>query len=281
MKALSIRQPWAELIVRGLQDVENRTWRAHHRGPLLIHATQGADEAWYGDFGIPEDAPRGALVGVVDVINCTRQRTNPWHGAGNWGFYLGNPRRFPRPIPSAGTLGLYDVPGRKVSRAVAAARADRQHPLDVSLVSLAPPSRRLTMFSWGYEGWGNATRQLVRSFDLAEAYRRHTPPIFVDIRMSRSVRAVGFRDHTFGCLGTSVTDGSALSATRPSSVPGETKAVFNVPTRYTSWWTLRSMLHANAAGSSSSAAVAAPSRREDVTDSTWRSSSAGWPLSGV
>ena len=38
MKALSIRQPWAELIVAGLKDIENRTWRTDYRGPVLIHA---------------------------------------------------------------------------------------------------------------------------------------------------------------------------------------------------------------------------------------------------
>ena len=38
LPALSIRQPWAELIVRGHKDVENRTWRHSYRGPVLIHA---------------------------------------------------------------------------------------------------------------------------------------------------------------------------------------------------------------------------------------------------
>ena len=54
MKALSIRQPWAWLIVRPdltdpaeraaafaageIKDVENRTWGTKHRGPFLIHA---------------------------------------------------------------------------------------------------------------------------------------------------------------------------------------------------------------------------------------------------
>lgn len=197
MKALSIRQPWAELVLRGLKDVENRSWRTHHRGPLLIHASQGADEPWYGDFGIPEDAPRGALVGVVDVIDCMRQRTSPWHSRGSWGFYLAKPRRLPRPVPWKASLGLFDVPDRRVRRALVAARADRRPSLDASLIVPPPPPRTLTMFSWGYEGWGNATRQLVRSFDLAEAYREHVPPIFVDIRLSRSVRAAGFRDDAF------------------------------------------------------------------------------------
>ncbi|HYH96394.1 hypothetical protein [Hyalangium sp.] len=55
----------------------------------------------------------------------------------------------------------------------------------------------LTVFSWGYEGWGNATAELVRAFDVVEAERGYEPPVFVDIRVRRQVRAVGFREDTF------------------------------------------------------------------------------------
>ena len=36
---LSVRQPWAGLIVKGIKAIENRTWRTHYRGDLLIHAS--------------------------------------------------------------------------------------------------------------------------------------------------------------------------------------------------------------------------------------------------
>jgi|ERR1039458_8111645 hypothetical protein len=38
LKAISIRQPWAWLIVNGYKDVENRIWAANVRGRVLIHA---------------------------------------------------------------------------------------------------------------------------------------------------------------------------------------------------------------------------------------------------
>ncbi len=57
--------------------------------------------------------------------------------------------------------------------------------------------RRVTLFSWGYWGWGNATRELVRIIDTVEEARGFGPPVFVDTRYSRSVRAEGFRDHAF------------------------------------------------------------------------------------
>jgi hypothetical protein len=38
MKILTVRQPWASLIVAGLKDVENRPWNTKYRGRLGIHA---------------------------------------------------------------------------------------------------------------------------------------------------------------------------------------------------------------------------------------------------
>src|SRR5437016_10859136 len=43
MKALSVRQPWAWLIVNGHKDIENRSWQTKFRGKLLIHAGQRFD----------------------------------------------------------------------------------------------------------------------------------------------------------------------------------------------------------------------------------------------
>ena len=55
----------------------------------------------------------------------------------------------------------------------------------------------LTMFMWGYWGWGNHTRQLVRAVDAVEDVRGFKPPMFVDIRIRREVRAKGFMGDAF------------------------------------------------------------------------------------
>ncbi|MEX1095317.1 MAG: hypothetical protein WED34_04675 [Planctomycetales bacterium] len=60
--------------------------------------------------------------------------------------------------------------------------------------------KRITTFSFGYRGWGNATPQLVRAVDAAERARDFRPPILVDCRFSRSVRAAGFLGNAFGEL---------------------------------------------------------------------------------
>ncbi|HZJ54590.1 MAG TPA: ASCH domain-containing protein [Myxococcaceae bacterium] len=115
MRAITIHQPWAELIVRGDKDVENRSWRTRHRGPLLIHAGARADRERFQDYGVPDDARRSAIIGVVEVVDCTLERTSAWHEPGSWGWYLTRAKRFRRPIPMKGRRGLFEVPDRKVA----------------------------------------------------------------------------------------------------------------------------------------------------------------------
>lgn len=49
-----------------------------------------------------------------------------------------------------------------------------------------------TIFTWGYYGWGNHTPQLLDAVDAVETSRGFEPPMFVDIRIRRTVRAKGF-----------------------------------------------------------------------------------------
>lgn len=55
----------------------------------------------------------------------------------------------------------------------------------------------LTLFSFGYWGAGSATRALVDGVNEAEALRGFDPALWVDVRLSRAVRAAGFRDRAF------------------------------------------------------------------------------------
>ena len=111
LKALSIRQPHAELILRGEKDVENRTWPTRHRGPLLIHAARTLDQDALSRFGIAEkDLTTGALVGIVDLVDCTEETRSRWHDEGYYGFYLQRPRRLNPVIPASGQRGIYEVP---------------------------------------------------------------------------------------------------------------------------------------------------------------------------
>lgn len=73
MKALTVQQLWAWAIIHGPKQVENRTWSTSHRGPLAIHAGRKTDP---GSLAIlaavgcspPGHVPRGAVIGVVDLV---------------------------------------------------------------------------------------------------------------------------------------------------------------------------------------------------------------------
>jgi len=54
MKVISVRQPYASLICRGIKTIENRTWDTKYRGKLLIHAS-GKPLAWPDFSFLPRD----------------------------------------------------------------------------------------------------------------------------------------------------------------------------------------------------------------------------------
>ena len=55
----------------------------------------------------------------------------------------------------------------------------------------------ITLFTFGYWGWGTVTEKLVAATDAVEASRGFEPPIFVDIRYRNHTRAPGFSGNTF------------------------------------------------------------------------------------
>ena len=74
--AISLKQPWAALVVAGLKTIEVRTWPTKRRGPILIHASKTIDERPEGWLHIatPElkrtAALLGGIVGAVDLTDC-------------------------------------------------------------------------------------------------------------------------------------------------------------------------------------------------------------------
>src|SRR2546427_482948 len=68
--ALSIRQPWAALVVLGLKTIEIRRWTTPLRGPIYIHAVKIADERREGWSRVPQEHyDLTALGGGADVID--------------------------------------------------------------------------------------------------------------------------------------------------------------------------------------------------------------------
>lgn len=116
MKIISIRQPWASLIVTGAKDVENRTWATGYRGPVLIQSSQRPDavsrEEIERRFGVnpPSEQPLGGVVGVADLVDCVRSHPSRWYAQGHYAFVLARPRPLPF-VRWKGALSLRDAPG--------------------------------------------------------------------------------------------------------------------------------------------------------------------------
>ena len=79
--AISVKQPWAALLVAGVKTVEVRTWPTRKRGPILIHAASAADdrpEGW-ALVTTPElkalAALRRGIIGAAELTACVRYRT--------------------------------------------------------------------------------------------------------------------------------------------------------------------------------------------------------------
>jgi hypothetical protein len=136
MKAVTLIQPVATLVVLGACRLEVRAWRTSHRGRVAVYASRAfpreARELCSREpvrsalrAGLGHDdwrlLPLGALLGTVELIQCARAadiEPRPLGAGpdteefrpGEWAWVLDNPEPLPEPIPYRGRLGIFDVP---------------------------------------------------------------------------------------------------------------------------------------------------------------------------
>jgi len=148
MKALSLWQPWAQLVVWGQKRVETRTWMTSYSGPLLIHASAAMRDDymrwietdrhfakafahmgwkhWSEAYG---DLPFGALIGQVNLHLCLgvgspALRRSGFlteselafgdYSYGRYAWLFHDPVQFEHPIPYRGRQRLFNVPDEVV-----------------------------------------------------------------------------------------------------------------------------------------------------------------------
>jgi len=121
VKALSLKQPWADLIVSGVKPIENRRWKSSYRGRLLIHASKTWDNEgakwicekfpYLKDFVNFSTHLRGYLIGSVEMTACVEKHSSPWF-FGPYGFIFQSACEWgrERAIPYKGQLGIFEVP---------------------------------------------------------------------------------------------------------------------------------------------------------------------------
>jgi len=120
--ALSIRQPWAWLIMNAGKNIENRTWPTRFRGWFFVHASKGMTRQEYEDamnwivlnsrlpldFHEPkiEELQRGGIIGMAKLGNCVTGSDSPWF-CGPFGFVIDEVK--PLPFRACkGALGFFN-----------------------------------------------------------------------------------------------------------------------------------------------------------------------------
>lgn len=138
MKALSVTQPWASLLISGAKKIETRSWAAPRSlvgQRILIHASKGwaraerelcsqdpFDQALFlAGFDSHESVPRGCILGSVRLVECRRTEALLPHlegdeaefgdfSAGRWGWVMADPVPLEAPISARGALGIWEFP---------------------------------------------------------------------------------------------------------------------------------------------------------------------------
>lgn len=128
-KVLSVRQPYASLLVKGIKDVENRSRRTNFRGTVLIHASakehdivsflKEKSEFTVNEIlilsamgGVEDDNLFSCIIGSVDIVDCVQNHPSEWAEKGQWHWVCANARKFKHPIRFVkGKLGIWDWEG--------------------------------------------------------------------------------------------------------------------------------------------------------------------------
>jgi hypothetical protein len=100
--ALSLKQPWATLLVTGLKTIEVRRWPTARRGRILIHAARKPDERAEAWALVPEEWKEasqqlGGIVGAGTITDCIAYRTPEGFAADQF-KHLNQPSWFESPV---------------------------------------------------------------------------------------------------------------------------------------------------------------------------------------
>ena len=124
MKALTIKQPWATLIMQGDKRFEFRSWQTKYRGDLLIHAGKGIDKEAMKRLEkyLPAKLSYGKILGKVKLVDCIKmspefkelllkENSDIYTKSSfqeNYGWQVSYVEVFENPIDAKGHLSLWE-----------------------------------------------------------------------------------------------------------------------------------------------------------------------------
>lgn len=125
MKALTIKEPWATLIIDGHKQYEFRSWKTNYRGKILIHAGLSVEKDMlikFKDYNINININPGYIIGEAVIDDCIlvdnkfnyelRNIDSIVYGRSNhvetYAWKLTNIIKYDKPILVKGKLGLWN-----------------------------------------------------------------------------------------------------------------------------------------------------------------------------
>jgi hypothetical protein len=126
IKALSLKQPYANFIAEGRKTIETRVWSTNYRGDLLICSSKTPDKYWkqFEDSLIQASTqfsmePKGMALCIIELYDIQKMTVEHEKAAmcevykiGSryaQSFFLRNLRVLKNPFPVKGELGIFEV----------------------------------------------------------------------------------------------------------------------------------------------------------------------------
>ena len=123
MKVLTIKQPWASLIVDKYKRYEFRSWKTKYRGKILIHAGMSIEKDMlerFKEYNLSYS--KGAIIGEAEIVDCIlvddefneelKKINKTVYGKSNhvetYAWKLENVIKYDEPIYIKGQLGLWN-----------------------------------------------------------------------------------------------------------------------------------------------------------------------------
>ncbi len=122
MKVITIKQPYASMIVNNYKRYEFRSWKTNYRGKLLIHAGNSVnkDDLIYYNYLDIKEYPKMKIIGECELTDCIliddnfdkELRKNKIYGRhsriGLYAWKLDNIKMYDKYIDVKGKLGLWN-----------------------------------------------------------------------------------------------------------------------------------------------------------------------------
>lgn len=128
MTAITLVQPWGELVVSGKKTIECRNWKTNRRGFVALHASKKKERSRFelcrDHFKINVDADEvdyGAVIGFAEIVDVVDEeflskKNLKWFEEGQYAFVLENIIRLDEPVEVKGMMGFWNLQGEALAQ---------------------------------------------------------------------------------------------------------------------------------------------------------------------